>query len=323
MLFCCAFWSRKGGDTASAWAKCVVLTVVYCSSGSLLSWANKSVSMGEHRLDLSVVLILQNSVTCALIWVLSLAAPGTVGELRVESWDVILRQFVPLSFIFCSMLVTSLKAFQTASIAAVVVQRNLLSLVVAFMEYAILSQGLGVSAVLSLLGILAGAITFGIGDVEFDRLGYGWLMLNILVSATFQIFNKKLVHDVKLSAFGFSFINNGVSVAMFLVWALPSGALMESVAILRSPKVNLVALSISCVLGFALSVSAFALSKEVSATTMMVINNSNKFLLVMGIELLHLGKPIGAQGWAGCVVAIVSAMLYARSKSIGAASNSK
>ena len=47
---------------------------------------------------------------------------------------------------------------------------------------------------------------------------------------------------------------------------------------------------------------------------MMVVNNSNKFLLVIGIELLGLGKPIGLQGWLGCVLAIAFAMLYTRAK---------
>ena len=62
------------------------LTVVYCASGSLLSWANKVLSVGEHRLDLSVVLILQNTATFALIWFLSKIAPATVRALRVDGW---------------------------------------------------------------------------------------------------------------------------------------------------------------------------------------------------------------------------------------------
>jgi len=47
---------------------------------------------------------------------------------------------------------------------------------------------------------------------------------------------------------------------------------------------------------------------------MMVINNSNKFLLVMGVELMGVGKPIGLQGWVGCVLAIAFAMLYTRAR---------
>ena len=35
---------------------------------------------------------------------------------------------------------------------------------------------------------------------------------------------------------------------------------------------------------------------------------------VIAIELLGLGKPIGLQGWAGCVIAIAMAMAYARWK---------
>jgi len=290
----------------------VALTVVYCASGSLLSWANKVVSVGEHRLDLSVVLILQNTATFVLIWFLAKIAPATVRALRVDGWSVIFRQFVPLTALFCTMLVTSLKAFQSASIAAVVVQRNLISLVTAGAELVFLGRSMNTLAFLSLLGILAGALVFGIVDVEFDKLGYFWLVVNILASATFQIVNKKLVHGVDLSSFGFSFFNNLISVAMLLLWALPSGAVTASVDLM--PHVNLVALVLSCILGFALSVSAFALSRELSATSMMVVNNSNKFLLVLVIEVLQLGKPIGIQGWIGCILAIAFSMLYAHAK---------
>ena len=304
----------KSGIAVSTQAKTLGLTVVYCLSGSLLSWANKVISIGESRLDLSVILILQNTVTFALIWMLAFAAPATVRALRVESWGVIFKQFVPATGLFCTMLVTSLKAFQSASIAAVVVQRNLISLVTAAAEYVFLQRGMNKLALASLVGILAGALVFGAGDVEFDQLGYGWLLMNIVASSAFQILNKKLVHGVELSSFGFSFFNNLISVAMLLVWALPSGALVEASSVVGTSKVNNVALVLSCFLGFALSVSAFALSKEVSATTMMVVNNSNKFLLVMGIELLNLGKPIGVQGWVGCVLAIAFAMLYTHAK---------
>ena len=311
-----AMFSSGGGDQPksglASQIKIVSLTLVYCASGSLLSWANKVVSVGEHRLDLTVVLILQNTATFVLIWLFAFVAPGTVRALRVSSWGVIFKQFFPATAIFCAMLVTSLKAFQAASIAAVVVQRNLISLVVAAAEYIFLQKGLNAMAILSLVGILVGALVFGVTDVEFDQLGYGWLFANIAVSAAFQILNKKLVHGVDLSSFGFSYFNNLISVAMLLTYAVPSGALV--VATTDIAYVNVTALVLSCFLGLGLSVSAFALSKEVSATTMMVVNNSNKFLLVIGIELLGLGKPIGLQGWLGCVLAIAFAMLYTRAK---------
>lgn len=289
--------------------KIVLLALVYCASGSLLSWANKAISVGAYRLDLSIVLILQNTVTFILIWLLSLVAPNIVRALRVNGWGVIIYQFVPLTMLFCTMLVTSLKAFQSASIAATVVQRNLISLVVAGAEYIFLGSVTNGPAMLSLFGIMAGAIIFGMYDMEYERSGYVWLVANIVASSAFQILNKKLVHGVDLSSFGFSFFNNLISVAMLSAWAVPSGAVVQTFELL--PHVHLAALGLSCILGFSLSVSAFALSKEVSATTMMVLNNSNKLLLVLGVEVLGVGKPIGLQGWIGCILAIGFAVLYA------------
>jgi len=243
---------------------------------------------------------------------LALVTPETVRALRLEGLSVVFKQFVPLTALFCAMLVTSLKAFQGTSIAAVVVQRNLISLVVAAAEWIFLGRGTGSLALFSLVGILVGASIFGAGDVEFNHVGYVWLFLNIVASASFQILNKKLVHGVDLSSFGLSFFNNLISVAMLMLWSVPSGAMVQAVAFM--PQTNMFVLGLSCFLGFALSVSAFALSKEVSATTMMVVNNSNKFILVLLIEVLKQGKPIGMQGWVGCTISIAFAMLYTHAK---------
>ena len=215
------FYSRRRRKEQSApmvQLKPTALIIVYCASGSILSWANKAISVGEQRLDPSVTLVMQNTATFVLIWFLAKVSPGTVRALRLSGWWAVFGQFVPLTGLFCMMLVSSLKALQTASIAAVVVQRNLISLVVAGAERIILRRSIGAVALISLVGILLGAFVFGAGDVEFDQLGYSWLFMNIVASAAFQILNKHLVHDIDLTSFGFSYFNNLISVSMLITW---------------------------------------------------------------------------------------------------------
>ena len=65
-------------------------------------------------------------------------------------------------------------------------------------------------------------------------------------------------------------------------------------------------------LGFILSVTAFRLNQLVSATAIMVINNANKFLLILYSEAV-LGKSLDLMSGFGCSLVLASSFAYSRS----------
>ena len=86
-----------------------------------------------------------------------------------------------------------------------------------------------------------------------------------------------------------SYYNNLISLPILFVLACVLGELttlisqLDSIYTLRMFSIFIIICS--CVLGFSLSISAFALNKLISATSMMVANNVNKFCLILLSEI--------------------------------------
>ena len=71
--------------------------------------------------------------------------------------------------------------------------RNLTSIIVCGAEYLVLNTHSSPLEVACLVGILIGAIVYGWNDVRFSKTGYVHLAFNVVFTAAFQIYIKKLV----------------------------------------------------------------------------------------------------------------------------------
>jgi hypothetical protein len=119
----------------------------------------------------------------------------------------------------------------------------------------------------------------------------------------------------QLGPFGMSFYNNLISLPMLVVLCLVTGEAA------RIPTIGLLdcyhssVLAVSCILGFALSVTAFMLNMLISATAMMVANNVNKFAVIALSELL-IQPTLSPLSTLGTVLVLVFGLVYAFSKQI-------
>ena len=83
-------------------------------------------------------------------------------------------------------------------------------------------------------------------------------------------------------------------------------ALYDEVHVGVNGWVLLVATAI-CSMG--LGWSALSLQKQISATSMIVVNNANKFVVIL-YGMIFLGESTRAPVVAGCCVAIIGSLLY-------------
>ena len=291
---------------------------VYCASGTLLTLANKLAVLAlpaPHAL-----LVFQNGVTVLLLLALTHAVPEHVGgPLPPLTWHA-LRTWLPLTLLFVGMLATSLLALLQVSAVTLIVFRNLGSLVTAFFERAVLGMEISTLSVTSLLGILLGVLLYALHDLQFSAVGYAWLTLNVACTAAFQIYVKGLIvaqpktGPGALGPFGMSYYNNLISLPVFVLVVVGAGELQglpEMVA--RFSASGWAAVVLSALLGFALSTSAFLVNKLVSATSMMVANNVNKFALFIVSELV-VQRTLGPFAAVSTALVMACAWLYAESK---------
>ena len=264
---------------ASARSRLQIMSVLvlYCASGTLLTLANKlAVRVFPHP---NAIAAFQNAATILMLRCLAVASPTTVGELPPLTRSV-LRQWLPLTALFVGMLVSSLLALMHVSAVTLIVIRNLTSLTVAALEWAVLGRALSWAGAGALGGMLLGASLYGLHDVTFSANGYAWLAVNLVTTSAYQVLVKGIVSSdaaKDMGPFGFSYLNNLLSLPML---ALISAAIGEVPAMLAGARgldaAGAAVLGLSGALGFCLSVSAFKLNTMIAATSMMVANNVNK-----------------------------------------------
>ena len=289
-----------------------IVATIYCLSGSSLTYANKALSTGGHRVNPFLALFLQNSMTVLLVVLLGRYRPEKTGPLELPNDRKILCRFLVLVVLFFGMLISSLLALTYVSVSCLIVERNLVSLFVALLEYIVFGNAMKRDCIFALCGILAGAVYYGAADLDFDFLGYSWLLANVLCTSAFQIYNKKMLVDIKLSSFQFAYLNNLFSLVpcvLGCVWSWQTLDIGETF----QPGPRLVWLGLSTLLGFCLSVSAFALSRAVTATTMMVVNNANKFFLIILMQLVG-NESLSRASMIGTITALIYAGIYSHLK---------
>jgi len=253
------------------------ILALYCASGTLLTLANKlAVRVFPYP---NAIAALQNAAAVVMLRCLACASPATVGALPTLTRSV-LGQWLPLTVLFVGVLVSSLLALMHVSAVTLIVIRNLTSLTVAALEWAVLGRALSWGGVGAIGGMLLGASLYGLHDVTFSATGYTWLAVNLVTTSAYQVLVKLVVSSdaaKDMGPFGFSYLNNLLSLPMLALISVAVGEVPAMRAGARhQDSAGAAVLGLSGALGFCLSVSAFKLNTMIAATSMMVANNVNK-----------------------------------------------
>ena len=295
-------------------SKTICILTIYCVSGSLLTVYNKA---GIKIFPFpNLLLVLQNLVTLMLLMINYYFSTVSFPPITLS----IIKLWIPIVSLFIVMLLSSLCALTYVSVPTVIVIRNLSTLLVALLEYLILgdvSNGLSISA---MLGMLLGAVFYALHDLTFSIQGYVWLSINVIGTSIYQVYIKKIINMsvVKDSgSIGMSYYNNLISLPILIILAFATDEVRrvwvfnQTVRAINFRSVLIV--FTSCVLGFTLSVSAFALNKLISATSIMVANNVNKFTLIVLSEIF-IEITLDLKSSVGAIFVILFGWLYSKSK---------
>jgi drug/metabolite transporter (DMT)-like permease len=283
-------WVRISNRTNSInSAKTTLVLILYCASGTLLTLVNKLAVMAFPFTN--VLLVLQNGMAVVLLLLASQFCRRTFGSLPSLSLTI-LQLWIPLVLLFVMMLVSSLLALMYVSVPTVIVMRHLTALLVAILECVLLSKKINGFSSAALIFMLLGAILYAKHDLTFSIPGYTWLCVNIISTSVYQIYVKKIIHlplFENVGSIGMSYYNNLISLPILFIFASIMGELkvfssnFDVKYLLEIRTIGL--LWFSGILGFSLSISAFALNKLISATSMMVANNANKFSIIVLSEI--------------------------------------
>eukprot|EP00240_Pyramimonas_obovata_P014801 CAMPEP_0118929296 /NCGR_PEP_ID=MMETSP1169-20130426/6339_1 /TAXON_ID=36882 /ORGANISM="Pyramimonas obovata, Strain CCMP722" /LENGTH=215 /DNA_ID=CAMNT_0006871459 /DNA_START=294 /DNA_END=941 /DNA_ORIENTATION=- len=207
------------------------------------------------------------------------------------------------------MLLSSMYALETVTVPTIVVVRNLATLVTTVFDVAFLKTKITPYEISALLTILGGAIYYGYKDINYHYVGYCWLAVNVLATSGYQVYVKRLVAMTKFNSSTMTYYNNMLCLPCLLMGAYLQHEIEHIDKILVVPPFVQFLTFISTLLGFAMSVTGFLLNHEISATSIMVVNNSNKFVLIFISEFL-IAHTQTMQTATACLVVMIAASVY-------------
>eukprot|EP00744_Colponema_vietnamica_P021548 GILI01030811.1.p1 GENE.GILI01030811.1~~GILI01030811.1.p1 ORF type:complete len:343 (+),score=57.34 GILI01030811.1:91-1119(+) len=218
------------------------------------------------------------------------------------------KDWLPIAFLFTFMMYSSMKGFVYVNVATVLIFRNVGALATTCVEYFVRNIPVTAEIILSEFVIVTGAVIYGWNSAAFNWWGFFWIIVNVGAQVTYGVFLKKQMdanqHIKEMNKYTMSMYNNMLALPFIFLMMLGHNELGQLAEVLQELTMGgLTAILVTCVLGFMISTSGFALQQLVSATTFLVLNNLTKFLnIALGMIFLQ-DRLVGFMDWAGCIAA--------------------
>ena len=269
--------------------------------------------------------------------------------LRFGSLQDVLRWCRGIPWLFAGMLGSSMLALNFASMAALVVVRNMGPLLALPIERAYQEKiAVSVRSVAAMVVILAGVVLYMYNDVTLDpanaALGLLYMFINLVLAIIHGLLTRRLlaVAPVDISSNGIVVLNNFCSLL-----PMAFGGVVNSNEWARLPEAakklgagEWALIVASCTVGLGISWAGInvqrcvaatilrnsgairrnsrrrippSLYRYISATTMLVLTNLNKFV-VIGFGIVFLGESDSWQAILGCITALGGGVWYAQER---------
>jgi drug/metabolite transporter (DMT)-like permease len=162
--------------------------------------------------------------------------------------------------------------------------------------------------------ILAGSCLYVSTDVHFDAFGVLMMILNVTVATSERMLQRRLIvlEPVDISKTGLLVINNFIGSFYAAALLLPFPEYKTLWATFFDKRAEDYAILIfSCIAGMAIGWTAINAQAYVSATTMLVITNLNKAVVIV-VGMVFMGETSTWQAILGCSIAISGGVFFAQ-----------
>jgi drug/metabolite transporter (DMT)-like permease len=257
--------------------------------------------------------------TCLLVIIQMLVSVVVIvcmerDKLKMDKWADFVRWLV-VPFAFAGMLGTSIFAFKEASLTTILIIRNILPILSFGFEKAVFNQPESMcwKVVMSLAVTLIGSVLYGFADISATNLGKVLILVNCLFTIVDRLVQAHLLRgnrDFSMSISMCMLINNSLGIVPMLVLSALKGETANWGHALTSADKNtwfLVVMSGLC--GASLSYVGLRTQQLVSGTTVLVVQNCNK-LLIISIGMGQFHENITPLSLLGCAVSLLGCFAY-------------
>ncbi len=289
----------------------LILAVVgYMAVSAGMLVGNKLVLRQAH-LPITVCTVQMAFTVATLLAVPSMRRALHFGSAR-DAWRWTRAQ-PPL---FALMLVSSMLAIDHASMGSIIAVRNLAPIPSLFAETC-LDSSLKINAetMLALLLSVSGVLLYTYNDAQSSYLGLALMGLNLCAAVTERVVTRKLcaLQPIDISTMGMSLLSNIAGGVLLVPLIFAFGEAPKVGQLAAFDRYQWMLLLGSCVTGVAISYMGIHVQKFVTASSFMVMTNSNKFV-VIAFGIFVLGESRSWQAVLGCTVALMGGVLYANAR---------
>lgn len=251
----------------------------------------------------------------------------TVITLLVFCWNALhvgsmydLLRWLRVSPFFAGVLLTSILALKGAPMTLVVVFRCLAPLFSLCVERFHPSPLVVTSSMVQLMLLMVFGACLYAKDLETVAfVGIGWVMLNNVFVVGDRLMQRLMLgqdqHPVDISKTMCALLNNTFGILPLIVVILVQGEYHEmgmAFQQLTTNRVNMLWVTLSCVVGVGIAYSGIWLQSLISATSFLVLATASKFLVIL-IEVFVMGtKFMTPLQFAGAFITILASVAYGK-----------
>ncbi|CAB9517274.1 Solute carrier family 35 [Seminavis robusta] len=255
--------------------------------------------------------LMQNGTAVLYLGIGNYAGMMEMKPFALQQWKV----FAVSSFFLAMQILTSLKALPFVAIATVVAFRNTCTVVIAVIDYFVFGNKFNQNQVLSLALTTAGMILYALQDINYDAMGYLWLVGNSVATIINTFWNKFYIthytKELKIqTSYGVSFIQQVETLPIVGFLAIMNN---ESAAFGEMGPLTMAAKSMifaTCLGGVLIGIAYPKCFSLVSGTSVVVASTANKAVSIL-IGMWLFGTQLSFLQIVGLLICIAGSLWYA------------
>lgn len=238
-------------------------------------------------------------------------------SIHIGSWWDVARWARVVPF-FTGMLLSSILALKFAPMSLVVVFRVLSPLVSLMIERFYPDPlKISMSMVLTILVMLGGVVMYASALNKSSYAGIGWVFLNNFFAIGDRLMQRLMLakdqSPVDISKAGATLLNNLLGmIPLIIVAAIKMEFPMIPAAVNNVSAIGWVWVACSCVVGVLISYSGIWVQSYITATSFLVLVNSNKFVIILIECFIMATKKLTPVQIGGSFVTILAGVAYAK-----------
>lgn len=258
----------------------------------------------------NLVTLLQNASAVALL-LLGVATGSTeIKPMKSEQW----RTFMVTAVFLTTQIVSSLLALPLVAIATTIVFRNLSTCAVAVIDWACFGKRFSTATASALLLATTGMCIYAGSDVNYDFMGYIWLLVNATATVLNTFWNKFYISSYtqrgEQTTAGISLIQQTETLPLVIALASFNREFGAAPQLANAGAGELVVLAGTCVGGYLISITYTKIYSLASGTSVILASTVNKAISIIGAYFVF-GTALERTQVLGLLLCICGGLWYA------------